>query len=157
MSILKNVTIGQYYPGDSFIHKLDPRLKLLAVLTLIVALFFINTFWGYLPMLVLLLTTIRIAKLPIKMVLKGLKPLWFLIIFTLLLHVLFTSGGDVLISIWIITIESNGVYQGFFMGTRLALLVVNTSILTLTTSPIALTDALESLLSPFKKNWSTCS
>ncbi|WP_353894523.1 energy-coupling factor transporter transmembrane component T [Proteinivorax hydrogeniformans] len=149
--MLKNITIGQYYPGRSYVHNLDPRLKLMATLTLIVALFFVDTFIGYIPMIVLLFLTVKSSKIPVKMVLKGLKPLWFLITFTLVLHIFFTSGGRTLFSIWRITIESAGVYQGFFMASRLALLVINTSILTLTTSPIALTDAIESLLFPFRK------
>ncbi|WP_350345081.1 energy-coupling factor transporter transmembrane component T [Proteinivorax tanatarense] len=149
--MLKNITIGQYYPGSSYVHNLDPRLKLMATLVLIITLFFINTFWGYIPLVILLFLTIKSSQIPIRMVLKGLKPLWFLIAFTLILHVFFTSGGTALVSFWRVEIQSAGVYQGFFMASRLALLVINTSILTLTTSPIALTDAIESLLSPFKK------
>ncbi|QNO14758.1 energy-coupling factor transporter transmembrane protein EcfT [Alkalicella caledoniensis] len=151
MSLLKGITIGQYLPGDSYIHNLDPRIKILVTILLIVTLFFVQTFYGYILMLILLFVTVKISGIPIKTIIRGLKPLWFLIAFTLFLHVFFTKGNGVLITLGPITIERFGVRQGVFMASRLALLVMNTSLLTLTTSPIALTDAIEALLSPFKR------
>lgn len=153
MSLLKGITIGQYLPGDSFIHRLDPRIKILATIVLITTLFFISSFYGYLILLVLIYSFVRISKISFKIIIKGLKPLWFLIGFTLILHIFFTKGQDTtpLFQIGRISIDPYGVRQGVFMASRLALLVMNTSLLTLTTSPIALTDAIEGLLSPFKK------
>lgn len=153
MSLLKGVTIGQYLPGNSFIHNLDPRIKILITVLLITTLFFIKTFYGYLMMLTLLYLFVRASGISYKIIIRGLKPLWFLIGFTLVLHVLFTTGEQpqTLFQIGRFTIDRYGVRQGVFMASRLALLVMNTSLLTLTTSPIALTDAIEGLLSPFKK------
>lgn len=151
MSLLKGITIGQYLPGDSFIHNIDPRIKILITVLLIVTLFFIQTFYGYILLLVILYIIVRISNIPLKTILRGLKPLWFLIAFTLILHVFFTKGGGVILSLGPISIERFGVRQGVFMASRLALLVMNTSLLTLTTSPIALTDAIEAILSPFKR------
>ncbi len=153
MSLLKGITIGQYLPGDSFIHRLDPRIKILITITLIMTLFFIKSFYGYLILLLLLYISVKTSDIPLKTIIKGLKPLWFLIAFTLVLHIFFTKGNEsrIIFTLGPISVDSFGVRQGIFMASRLALLVMNTSLLTLTTSPIALTDAIENLLSPFKK------
>jgi energy-coupling factor transport system permease protein len=153
MSLLKGITIGQYLPGDSFIHNLDPRIKILITIILITTLFFINTFYGYLLLLILLYIMVRVSKISFSTIIKGLKPLWFLIGFTLIIHTFFTKGpeNDTLLQLGRFSIDKYGIRQGVFMASRLALLVMNTSLLTLTTSPIALTDAIEGLLSPFKK------
>lgn len=133
------------------LHKLDPRVKIILIIFFIAGLFLVNTFVGYGVMGAFVLTTIFGNGLPIKLILKGLRPIFFIITFTFILHSLMTTGGDVLFSIAFLTVESEGVYTGAFMAVRLVLLVLTTSLLTLTTSPIALTDAIEHLLSPFKK------
>lgn len=148
--MLKGITIGQFYPGDSFFHHLEPRIKIGLITAYVVFLFLVNTAFGYLAMMLLTLSVIVIAKLPLKLMLRGLKPLFFIIGFTLFLHVFFTKGGVVLIQLGRFTVESEGVSTGLMMAWRLILLVSTTSLLTLTTSPIALTDAIEGILSPLR-------
>jgi energy-coupling factor transport system permease protein len=148
--MLKGITIGQYYPGDSFFHRLEPRIKIGLITAFVIFLFLINSALGYFIMMLVTLSVIFIAKLPLKLLLRGLKPLFFIIGFTLVLHIFFTKGGDVLLEVGRFTIESNGVITGFLMAWRLILLVSTTSLLTLTTSPIALTDAIEGILSPLR-------
>jgi len=148
--MLKGITIGQYYPGDSFIHRLEPRVKIGLITAYVVFLFLLGTALGYLTMMLVSLTVIFIARLPLKLLLRGLRPLFFIIGFTLLLHIFFTKGGDVLVQWGRFTIESDGLFTGLMMAWRLILLVTTTSLLTLTTSPIALTDAIEGILSPLR-------
>ncbi|MTI94199.1 MAG: energy-coupling factor transporter transmembrane protein EcfT [Firmicutes bacterium] len=148
--MLKGITIGQYYPGESFMHNLEPRIKIGLITAYIVFLFLADTAWGYLLMMALTLLVILTARLPLKLMLRGLKPLFFIIGFTLLLHIFFTKGGEVWVQLGRFTIESNGVITGLMMAWRLVLLVTTTSLLTLTTSPIALTDAIEGLLNPLR-------
>ena len=148
--MLKGITIGQYYPGDSFFHRVEPRVKIGLITAYVVFLFLMNTALGYLAMMLVTLSVIFITKLPFKLMLRGLRPLFFIIGFTLVLHVFFTKGGDVLVQLGRFTVESNGVITGLLMAWRLILLVSTTSLLTLTTSPIALTDAIEGILSPLR-------
>ncbi len=151
MSILKNVTIGQYYPGDSVVHRLDPRTKLGLSFAFIVVLFIVKGFLPYAWLAALVLLVAQIASVPLKVMLRGLKPLTFIIALTFLLHIFTTRGGVVLWQLGFLRIDSNGLAQGAFLSFRLILLVVATSLLTLTTSPIALTDGLERILSPGAK------
>lgn len=148
--MLKDITIGQYFPGQSFVHLLDPRIKIIITFLFIVLIFFIKTYLGYGIVFLFLLAVIAISKIPPKYVLKGLRPLLFIIILTFILNVFFTSGETILWSIWRLKITQEGLRQGIFMAFRLILLVAGTSMLTLTTSPIALTDGIESLLKPLK-------
>lgn len=148
--MLKGVTIGQFYPGDSFFHRLEPRIKIGLISAYVVFLFLFDTALGYLAMTLTTLAVIVLARLPFKLLIRGLKPLYFILGFTLLLHILFTKGGDVLIKWGRFTLESEGLFTGLMMTWRLVLLVTTTSLLTLTTSPIALTDAIEGILSPLK-------
>jgi len=148
VSILKNVTIGQYYPGDSVVHRLDPRTKLVLSFAFIIVLFLVNGFLPYLWLAALVMVVAQIARVPLKIMLRGLSPLKFIIALTFLLHLFTTRGGTVLWQLGFLRIESNGLAQGAFLAFRLILLVVATSLLTLTTSPIALTDGLERILSP---------
>lgn len=148
--MLKDITIGQYFPGQSFVHLLDPRIKIIITFLFIVLIFFIKTYLGYGIVFLSLLAVIAISKIPPKYVLKGLRPLLFIIILTFILNVFFTSGETILWSIWRLKITQEGLRQGIFMAFRLILLVAGTSMLTLTTSPIALTDGIESLLKPLK-------
>ena len=148
--MLKDITIGQYFPGDSIIHRLDPRIKLIIVSLFIGSLFFINSFIPYIFISIFILLVIKISGVPIKFILKGLKPLIFIILITFSINI-FLTKGEVLWSIGPLTITKEGLYFAFFMGTRLVFLITGTSLLTLTTSPIALTDGIETLLNPFKK------
>lgn len=148
--MFKNITIGQYFPGDTMVHRLDPRTKILIVLMFIVSLFFINTFYPYLFILAFLVLSIAISKIPFSYVLKGLKPIALIIIITFVINV-FMTKGEVLFNIGPLTVTIEGLRQAVFMALRLIFLIVGTSLLTLTTSPISLTDGLESLLSPLRK------
>ncbi len=148
---LKDITLGQYFPGHSFVHKLDPRTKLLAVVLYIVALFLAKSFLTYGIMFLLLAVSIAISKVPLKSIVRGLKPVVFIVVFTAILNLFYTPGDHVLVKIWILTIKLEGVFNAFFMVVRILMLIAGTFLLTYTTSPILLTDALESLLGPLKK------
>lgn len=148
--MFKDITIGQYYPTGSYVHELDPRTKILATLALIVGLFIINTFVPYIYIVAFILGVVYVSKVPLGYVLKGLKPLRVLILFTFIINV-FMSQGDIIWSIGPLNATREGIYKALFMAIRLILLVVGTSILTLTTSPISLTDGIEQLLNPMKK------
>lgn len=149
--MLKNVTIGQYILRDSVIHKLDPRMKIVITMLLVVGLFFVKNFWGFLGIAFFILGIIMLAKLSLKTIIRGLRPIIFIVSFTLIIHLLFTRGGDTLLQWGIVRIDSVGVFTGFFMASRIIILISFTSLLTLTTSPIQLTDGLEQLLNPLKR------
>lgn len=148
--MLKDITIGQYYPTSSIIHKLDARVKLVATFIFMVSLFIINKFWPYLIVVGCLLYVIKLSKIPGKFIVKGLKPLKWIIIFTFIINIFFIPG-DPIWSFGFIKITEQGISQAIFMGLRLIFLVVGTSLLTLTTSPIELTDGIERLLKPLRK------
>ncbi len=148
---LKDITLGQYFPGNSMIHRLDPRTKLIAVVLYIVALFLAEFFLTYGIMLLVLLLSIAISKVPLKSILRGLKPVLFIAVFTAVLNLLYTPGETVLVKFWVFTVTLEGIYRAFFMVVRIMMLICGTFLVTYTTSPILLTDALESLLGPLKK------
>ncbi|GAA0697573.1 energy-coupling factor transporter transmembrane component T [Paraclostridium ghonii] len=148
--MLKDITIGQYYPTNSIIHKLDARVKLIATFIFMISLFIINKFWPYLIVVVSLIALINLSKIPGKFIMKGLKPLKWIIIFTFVINVFFIPG-DLIWSFGFIKITQQGLNQAIFMALRLIFLVVGTSLLTLTTSPIELTDGIERLLNPLRK------
>lgn len=148
--MIRDITLGQYYPGESWVHKLDPRIKIIATLLYIVALFVVHDFIGFAIAFIALEAIIIISKVPRKFILKGLKPVFIIIAFTLIVN-LFMVKGEVLVHIWVLTITKEGVRMAAFMGIRLILLIIGSSMLTLTTKPIGLTDGIEALLSPFKK------
>ena len=148
--MIRDITIGQYYPGDTFIHKLDPRIKIIIIALFIGSLFFINNFYPYILIVAFIYIAVKLSKVPIKFILKGLKPLMFLIMITFLINI-FMTKGEVLFEIGPLTVTKEGLRQAFFMAIRLIFLITGTSLLTLTTSPISLTDGIEKLLSPFKK------
>ena len=148
--MLNDITIGQYYPAKSVIHKLDARVKLVATFIFMISLFIINKFWTYLIVVASLIAIIKLSKIPAKYILKGLKPLKWIIIFTFFINIFFIPG-DVVWSFGFIKITQQGISQYVFMALRLIFLVVGTSLLTLTTSPIELTDGIEKLLNPFRK------
>lgn len=148
--MIRDITIGQYFPGESGIHKLDPRVKILSTFAYIIALFFIKDFGGYLIVLAFLATVIGISKVSLKFIMKGLRPIFFIIIFTFAINMLMTKGT----TLWhfgFITITKEGLYNAVFMALRLIFLIIGSSLLTLTTKPITLTDGIERLLSPFRR------
>lgn len=148
--MIKDITIGQYYPYDSPIHRLDPRLKLILVIFLIVIIFVAQTPAAYLCAAAFVVVAVALSHIPFSLMLKGLKPILFIIVITTLLN-LFYSGGEPIWSFWIISISKEGIWRTVTMLVRVVLLVIGTSLLTYTTSPIMLTDGLERLLSPLKK------
>jgi len=149
MKFFRNLTIGQYIHKDSIIHQLDPRIKLLTTMFIIISVFLIGSWLGFLIIGLYLFINIILSKVNPKYVLIGIKPLLIIIILTLLIH-FFTTQGEVIYQIWFLKITREGVYRGLFIAVRLFLLIIATSWLTLTTSPIALTDGIERLLSIFK-------
>ena len=149
--MLKDITLGQYFPGKTVVHRLDPRTKLLLLIVYIVALFLAKSYVSYGLVLVFLVTVTLLGRISWKAMTRGLKPMLFFIIFTAILNLFYTKGGTLLVDWWIFEIWSDGVRTAFFMVLRIMLLICGTFLLTYTTSPIALTDALERLLSPLKK------
>lgn len=150
MSMFKNVTIGQHIPGNSVIHRLDPRTKILGTIMLIVVLFMVKSFWGYALVALGIAGLIFASEISWRYVIRGLRPLLVILILTVSLH-LFMTEGRVIFQLWFLKITWEGLVRGAMMGSRLVLLIVGTSLLTLTTSPIQLTDGIESLLTPGKK------
>ncbi|HBH12007.1 MAG TPA: transporter [Clostridiales bacterium] len=148
--MLKNLTIGQHYPVESKIHDLDPRVKIMVTLIFIVSLFLINKFQAYLLVFVFLGLVIKMSHVPLKMVIRGLKPILIIIGITFVIN-LFMTPGEVLYQLGPLDITREGIRQAGFMALRLVLLIMGTSMLTLTTSPILLTDGIESLLNPYKR------
>ena len=149
--MLKDITLGQYFPGNSVVHRLDPRTKLLALVVYIVALFSAANWLSYGLVFAFLTTCIGISRIPVKSIVRGMKPLVMVLAFTGILNLLFTTGETVLLQFWRITITLEGVQRAIFMVARILMLISGTFLLTYTTSPISLTDGLEALLSPLKK------
>ena len=149
--MLKDITLGQYFPGTSVIHRLDPRTKLLGVILYIVALFLAKSWISYGVVLAFLILAVSVSKIPPKSIVSGMKPLVVILIFTGVLNLFYSDGGVVLVKIWKLTITSEGLTRAIFMTSRILMLISGTFLLTYTTSPIALTDGLESLLGPLKK------
>ena len=150
--MLKDITLGQYFPGKSPIHLLDPRTKLIMLVVYIVALFIAAGWVSYGLMLVFLIAVIRISTIPVKSILRGMKPLVLILVFTGLLNLFFTVGeGEPLVDWWIFTIYADGITRAIMMVARILMLIAGTFLLTYTTSPIALTDGLEALMKPLAK------
>ena len=147
---LKDITLGQYFPGHSLIHRFDPRGKIIFTVIYIVAIFLCNSLLSYGVALAVLLILIAISKVPFQSFRKGMKPVIFLVIFTALLNLFYTSDGTVLWSYGILTITVEGIWRAGFMVARILMLIACTLLLTYTTSPITLTDGLERLR-PLKK------
>jgi energy-coupling factor transport system permease protein len=148
--MIKDITIGQYLPGDSLIHKLDPRIKIILSFIFIVAVFIVNNFLGYCLIAVFTFSTIFISKVPFKYIFKGLKPIIWIIVFTAVLNIWLTPGNTIY-ELGPIKISDKGLSLAIFMVFRLIFLIIGTSLLTLTTTPISLTDGIEKLLNPFKR------
>ena len=151
--MISDITLGQFFPGRSFVHRLDPRTKILAAMLFIVAVFLANTPVSFAILALVTLSLVLISRISLKVILKGIKPIIFILIFTALINVFLTEGiSEPLLSVWIIKIYKEGIIKAVFMAIRVVLLIIGTStLLTYTTSPINLTDGIESLLSPLKK------
>jgi energy-coupling factor transport system permease protein len=149
--MLKDITLGQFFPGTSFIHRLDPRTKLIMLVVYIVALFTAVSWISYGVMFLFLMTCILVSRIPLKSIVRGLKPLVFILVFTAILNLFLTEGETVWFSFWILKITKEGTLRAILMLLRILMLVAGTFLLTYTTSPIALTDGLEALLSPLKR------
>ncbi|MBR0597216.1 energy-coupling factor transporter transmembrane component T family protein [Sinanaerobacter chloroacetimidivorans] len=148
--MIRDITLGQYYPGSSRIHRLDARIKIIWTFVFIISLFLIKDFWGYLAVVGALGLVIGISKVPLKFIIRGLKPIFLIILFTFTIN-MFMTRGTPLVSIGFLTITREGLYNAVFMGVRLILLIIGSSLLTLTTKPINLTDGIEKLLSPCQR------
>lgn len=149
--MLKDITLGQFFPGQSVVHRLDPRTKLVLTLVYIAALFTAAGYYSYGLMAAVLVCVIVLSQIKLKTILKSVKPLVIIIIFTFILNMFFTGGTRVLVSFWIIRITLEGVVMAVKMIFRLIMLIIGTFQLTYTTSPIALTDGMEKLMNPLKK------
>ena len=149
--MLKDITLGQYFPGQSVIHRLDPRTKLIMLVVYIVALFLAESWVSYGLMFLFLVTVIWLSTIPLKSILRGMKPLVMILIFTGVLNLFFTQEGEVIFHFWILTMTTGGLSRAVMMMSRILMLITGTFLLTYTTSPIALTDGLESLMKPLKK------
>ena len=149
--MMEKMIFGRYIPGDSFVHKLDPRSKLLFVFAFIIIVFLANNAVTYALLLAFTLFVVFISRIRMYFLINGLKPVIILMVFTFLLHILFTREGNIIFDFGFIKIYEEGLKQGIFISVRFLVLVFMTSILTLTTSPIAITDGIEVLLGPLKK------
>ena len=148
--MIRDITIGQYYPADSILHRLDPRVKFVGTIMFLVSLFVANSFWGYLLATFFLAAVIIMSKVPVKFMLKGLKPLFLILLITVAFN-LFLIPGKVLWQFWIFKITQEGILQAVKIGIRLIYLVIGSSVMTLTTTPNQLTDGLERLMRPLNK------
>ena len=148
--MIRDITLGQYYPGDSWVHRLDARTKIIATLLYLIELFVVNNFYGFLITAATLSAVIALSKVPVKFIFRGLTAVFLIIAFTFLLN-LFMVDGRVLWHWKFLTITYEGLSRAFFMAIRLVLIIIGSSIMTLTTKPVELTDGLEKLLSPFSK------
>jgi len=149
--MIKDITLGQYFPLDSLIHRLDPRFKIIFTLIYIILVFFANSFATYSLIALFCFTVVFMSKIKFIVVLKSVKPLLFVIIFTAIINLFFTSGTDIIWQYRFLKITSLGLRNAINMALRLVFLVIGSSLLTYTTSPIMLTDGIEKLLKPFSK------
>lgn len=148
--MLKNITIGQFFPGDSFLHRMDPRAKIMSTIIFMVAIFLADSVLAYGVVAAFTLLAFRFSRLPWRVIWTSIKPLWVIIVFTLLIHV-FTTPGQTIWQYSFLSISDEGVRMGSFMAARLVFLIMFSSLLTYTTSPIRLTDGIEYLLNPFRR------
>lgn len=148
--MLKDITLGQYYPGDSIIHKLDPRTKLVGTLAFIISLFLFRSFVGYVAATLFLVAVIRASKVPFRFMVRGLKSIMVLLMITMVFNLFLTPGTPVLY-LWKLKITQEGILQALFIAIRLIYLILGSTVMTLTTTPNHLTDGMEKGLSPLKK------
>ena len=151
--MISDITLGQFFPGYSILHKLDPRTKILAAMIAIVSIFVVNNTLGFLFITLFTVCLIAVSRISFRVIMKGIKPIVIILIITAILNIFMTVGnGEPLFSFWIFTVYTDGIVRALFMALRVIILIVLSSmLLTYTTSPISLTDGLESLLNPFKK------
>ena len=148
--MIRDITLGQYYPGDSPVHRLDARTKIIATLLYIIELFIVNNFWGFLIAGGALFAVIALSRVPVRFIFRGLTAVFVIIIFTVVLN-MFMTDGRVMWQWRFLKITYEGIARAAFMGVRLVLLIIGTSMMTLTTKPVELTDGLEKLMSPLSK------
>ena len=146
--MIRDITLGQYYPGYSAIHNLDARLKIILTLLYMVSVFIASDFAGYVIIFIFVATAIKISKVPVRFIMRGLKPIFLIIAFTFILNMLMTDG-TVIVQFWVIKITYEGLYRAIFMALRIVFLIIGSSILTFTTKPVKMTDGMESLFKPF--------
>lgn len=149
--MIRDITIGQYYPVDSTLHRLDPRVKIMCTLLYLISLFLFRNIYGYIVATIFLVSVIHISKVPFKFIVKGLKPIILLLMITVVFNLFLTKTGKVLLEFWILTITEDGLRTAVFMAIRLIYLILGSSLMTFTTTPNALTDGIEKLLWPFRK------
>ncbi|MDN4493991.1 energy-coupling factor transporter transmembrane component T family protein [Ureibacillus aquaedulcis] len=149
--MMEKMIFGRYIPGDSFVHRLDPRSKLVFVFAFILVVFLANNIVTYAFLLAFTLLVILMSRIRLYFLINGLKPVMILLVFTFLIHILFTREGDIVFELGFFKVYEEGLRQGIFISIRFLVLVFMTSILTLTTSPISITDGIEVLLNPLKK------
>ena len=148
--MIRDITIGQYYPADSILHRLDPRVKFVGTMVYIVSLFIFSSWVGYAAAALFLVAMILVSKVPFKFMVKGLKPVMMLLLITMFFNLIFTPG-EVICSFWILKITKEGIRMSLKMGVRLVFLIIGASIMTLTTTPNQLTDGLERLMRPLNR------
>lgn len=149
--MIRDITIGQYYPANSKLHRLDPRVKIMCTLFYLISLFLFENLGGYIVATVFLVSVIRISKVPFKFIVRGLKPIIMLLMITVLFNLFLTNTGDVIFKVWILKVTDDGLRTAVFMAIRLIYLILGSSLMTFTTTPNALTDGIEKLLWPFQK------
>lgn len=149
--MIRDITIGQYYPAKSLLHRLDPRVKLVSTLLYLISLFLFKSISGYLVATIFLVSIIRLSKVPLSYTVKGLKPIVMLLMITVLFNLFLTREGEVLVHVWIFTVTEGGLRTAVFMAIRLIYLIIGSSLMTFTTTPNELTDGLEDLLKPLSK------
>lgn len=149
--MIRDITIGQYYPSNSKLHRLDPRVKIVCTLLFLISLFLFKSILGYAMATVFLAVVIKISKVPLKFIVKGLKPIIMLLMITVIFNLFLTGGGKVLVHFWRISITEQGLRTAVYMAIRLIYLIIGSSLMTLTTTPNTLTDGIERLLHPLNK------
>ena len=149
--MIRDITIGQYYPSGSKLHSLDPRVKIVCTLLYLISLFLFDNIWGYLVATVFLVFVIRISKVPFKFIVRGLRPVIMLLMITVLFNLFLTRTGNILVTFWVFQITDYGLKTALLMAIRLIYLILGSSLMTFTNTPNALTDGIESLLGPFQK------
>lgn len=149
--MIRDITIGQYYPAKSSIHRLDPRVKIVCTLLFLISLFVQNSILGYAIATVFLAVVIKVSKVPLKFIVRGLKAIVILLMFTVVMNLFLTKGGEEIFGFWIFHISEQGLRTSVFMAVRLIYLIMGSSLMTFTTTPNSLTDGIESLLHPLNR------
>lgn len=148
--MIRDITIGQYYPADSKLHRLDPRVKIMCTLLYLISLFLFNNIYGYLVATMFLISVITISKVPFSFIVKGLKPVIMLLMITVLFNLFLTKTGTIIFELWILKVTDEGLRIALLMAVRLVYLILGSSLMTFTTTPNALTDGIERLLWPLR-------